>query len=264
MSKNVQLPILTPPHPVADIDQHTYFEERSAAVAGDMRHRQVLRKAVNNYGVAYVKGRDRFLDHESARTVAATIKRDAIEHLDQYLLEFERNFTANGGKVHWAADADDARRIICDIAKQAGIKFLVKSKSMATEEVHLNEALLEVGVEPIETDLGEFICQIRQEPPYHIVTPVMHLTKDDISQTFHDVLHLPKTDVAEELALQAREILREKFVTATMGITGGNFLIADVGGIAITRERRERSAVVFDAGYSCGARRYRKDVAQDG
>lgn len=226
---NPSLPILQP-HEAPD----EYFRERSAAKASDMHHRFVLRKATHTYGLAVANAKRRFLNHEDARLRAAAVKRDAIENLDKYLVQFEENVKRNGGHVHWAQDADQVRRIILDIGRKANVSHVVKSKSMATEEVHLNDALAGAGMEPVETDLGEFICQLRNEPPYHIVTPVMHLTKGDISETFHDKLHIPKTEVAEELTYAAREYLREKFVTAVMGITGANFLVAETGMIAIT------------------------------
>lgn len=218
----------------AERDPAGYFERHAEAKAHDPRHRRVLRKATGNYFLAVAKAKTRFLDHEDARRRAAAIKRDAIEHLDHYLEQFERNVIAAGGHVHWAENAEDARRIVLDIAKKHGVSHVVKGKSMASEEAHLNDAFLEAGIEPVETDLGEYICQLRGEPPYHIVTPVMHLTKEDISETFHEKLGIPLTDKAEELALTARERLRKQFVSAVMGMTGGNFLVADVGMVAIT------------------------------
>lgn len=226
------LPIIDPHRP--DHDQNQFFKDRAAIIAYDTRHRQVLRKAIGTYSAAVRKGKTRFLDHEDARRRAAAIKRDAIEHLDRYLELFEANVIKNGGRVHWAENSEDARRIILDIARKGKVTHIVKGKSMASEEIHLNEAFEEAGFKPVETDLGEYICQLRNEPPYHIVTPVMHLTKQDVSDTFHEKLKTPRTDVAEELALTAREKLREKFVTAVMGMTGANFMVADVGMIAIT------------------------------
>lgn len=227
--KSNSLPVLQPHETPAD-----YFRTRAAVKSADMHHRFVLRKATKTYSVAVATAKGRFLDHEDARLRAAAIKREAVENLDKYLVQFEENVHKNGGKVHWAENAEQARQIILQIAKKANVSHVVKSKSMATEEVHLNDALTKAGIEPVETDLGEFICQLRDEPPYHIVTPVMHLTKGDISETFHDKLHMQKTEVAEELTYAAREHLRQKFVTAVMGITGANFLVAETGMIAIT------------------------------
>lgn len=226
------LPILD--HRAIERDPAGYFGERSEEKARDLDHRRVLRKATGNYFLAVAKAKARFLDHEKARLRAAAIKRDAIEHLDRYLEQFEAAVQQNGGLVHWAQNAEEARRLILDIAKAHRVSHIVKGKSMATEEIHLNEALEGMGFDPVETDLGEYICQLRGEPPYHIVTPVMHLTRHDIADTFHEKLEMERTEVAEELTLAARERLRPKFATAVLGITGGNFLVADAGMIAIT------------------------------
>lgn len=227
------LPIL-PFHPAPGESPAEFFDVRSSARASDLDHRRVLRKATATYYAAVATAKARFLDHEAARTQAAAVKREAIENLDKYLEVFESNVVANGGRVHWAQSADDAVRIIVEIAKAAGVTHAVKGKSMATEEIHLNDHLRAAGVEPVETDLGEFICQLRGEPPYHIVTPVMHLTKADIADTFQDRLGVARTEVAEELTMIARAHLRRQFVTAVMGVTGANFLVADVGMVAIT------------------------------
>lgn len=224
--------------PVIDLDRPggpaKYFSASAHDKAADPVHRRVLRKATGTYGVAVVRAKERFVDHEEARRRAARIKRDAVENLGHYLELFEKNFRNNGGQVHWARTGDEAVEIILRIAKNAGVTHVVKSKSMATEEVHLNDAFEKAGIEPVETDLGEYICQLRHEPPYHFVTPVMHLTKRDIADTFEETLRIPRTEVAEELALIAREKLREHFVSALMGVTGANFLVADAGMIAIT------------------------------
>lgn len=225
------LPVIDPHMP--DSDAAAFFDARSVT-AYDQHHRKVLRKATGNHSIAVDRAKGRFIDHEGARKIAALIKRDAVNHLDRYLEQFEANVIRNGGQVHWAENADEARTIILDLARRHHVSHVVKGKSMATEEVHLNEALHEAGIEPVETDLGEFICQLRGEPPYHIVTPVMHLTKGDISETFHEKLKTPKTEVAEELTMQARFRLRDRFATAVMGITGGNFLVADSGMVAVT------------------------------
>ena len=226
-----ELPVIDMHRP--DSEAARFFRERSPK-AFDLEHRRVLRKATGNYGHSVATAKTRFLDHEDARRRAAIIKRDAVEHLDRYLLQFEANVLRNGGQVHWAEDADQARTIILDIARRAGVSHAVKGKSMAAEEVHLNEAFIEAGIEPVETDLGEFICQLRHEPPYHIVTPVMHLTKKEIAELFVEKLGIEPTDEAEELTLAARDRLRGKFVTAVLGVTGGNFLVADTGMVAIT------------------------------
>jgi L-lactate dehydrogenase complex protein LldF len=206
------------------------FLTAAASTANDLRHRGVVQKNIGAYNDAVARGKARFADWQEARSSAAQIKWEAINHLDRYLEQFERNVIENGGQVHWAEDSEQARQIILQIARRHHVTKVVKSKSMVTEEIHLNAALEAAGIRVLETDLGEYICQLRHEPPYHIITPVMHLTKADIAQTFG----LPPTTTAEELAGLARQRLRQDFLTAEMGITGANFLVADTGMIALT------------------------------
>jgi L-lactate dehydrogenase complex protein LldF len=210
------------------------FTTSSNAKAGDPRHRAIVAKNIGSYDAAVARGKSRYADWPAARSRAAAIKYETINHLDRYLEQFERNVLANGGHVHWAEDAEQARQIVLDIARKNGVRKAVKVKSMATEEIHLNDALAAAGIQPVETDLGEFICQLRGEPPYHIVTPVMHLTRTEIAQTFHEKFGTPLDATAEQLAGTARQKLREEFLTADMGISGANFLIADTGMIALT------------------------------
>jgi L-lactate dehydrogenase complex protein LldF len=210
------------------------FSKAAAVKAADLRHRAVIQKAISTYDAAVARGQARFADWPNARSHAAAIKWETINHLDRYLEQFERNVLANGGQVFWAETAEDARQHILTLARRHQVQKVVKSKSMTTEEIHLNEALVAADIRTVETDLGEYICQLRGEPPYHIVTPVMHLTKADIAQTFHDRLGAPLTENAEELTMIARARLRHEFMTADMGITGANFAIADTGMIALT------------------------------
>ncbi len=210
------------------------FKYDAAEKTADLRHRAVIQKAIATYDTAVASGRLRFADWQNARSHAAAIKWETINHLDGYLEQFERNVLANGGHLFWAETAADARAHILQLARQHSVEKVVKSKSMTTEEIHLNDALEGAGIHTVETDLGEYICQIRGEPPYHIVTPVMHLTKADIARTFQEKLGTPLTDSAEELTMIARARLRQEFLTADMGITGANFAIADTGMVAIT------------------------------
>ncbi len=210
------------------------FEQAASAKAADLRHRAVLQKTLAGSDAAVARAKARFADWQEARSLAAQIKWETINHLDRYLEEFERNVIANGGHVYWAEDAEQARQIILTLARRHGVKKVVKSKSMVTEEIHLNDALEAAGIAAVETDLGEYICQLRHEPPYHIVAPVMHLTKADIAQTFHERFGTPLTATAEELTSIARQKLRQDFLTADMGITGANFAVAETGMIALT------------------------------
>lgn len=210
------------------------FSAAADVRAPDLRHRAVLKKATGTHDAAVSRCLTRFADWQEGRSRAAQVKWDAVNHLDRYLEEFERNVVANGGQVHWAEDAEQARQIIVQIARRAGAKSAVKVKSMASEEIHLNEALLAAGIRPVETDLGEYICQLRGETPYHIVSPVMHLTKADIAGLFHERFGTPLEATAEELTAVARQELRREFLSADLGISGANFLVADTGMIALT------------------------------
>jgi len=210
------------------------FSKAAAAKAVDLRHRAIIQKNISSYDTGVARGKDKFADWQNARSRAAAIKWETVNHLDRYLEEFERNVLANGGHVHWAEDAEQARQIVLTLARQHGVRKIVKAKSMTTEEIHLNPALEAAGIQPVETDLGEYICQLRNEPPYHIVTPVMHLSKADVAELFNKRFGSALDAPAEELTMVARRQLRQDFLTADMGITGANFLIADTGMIALT------------------------------
>jgi L-lactate dehydrogenase complex protein LldF len=180
------------------------------------------------------KGKEQFTDVHLARERAKNIKWRAIETLDQQLEEFELNFTKRGGKVIWAETIEQAQAEILKICKEKNCKTLVKSKSMVTEEIHLNDFLEKNNIESIETDLGEYIQQLDGEAPYHIVTPAMHKSKEDVAKLFAEKLGTPANLTPEELTLVARQKLREKYVQAEVGVTGANFIISDIGGIAVT------------------------------
>ena len=214
--------------------KHQQFLNASEVKAFDRAHRKTIRFNIGKYDAAVEQGLTYYVDHELARTRAAHVKATVLANLDKYLIEWERNFTARGGRVIWAATAEDALREIGALLHKRRAKLAVKSKSMSTEEIHLNGFLEKNGVETVETDLGEYIVQLRGEPPYHIVTPAMHLSKSDIAQLFHEKLGIPLTDDAQTLVLTARKLMRQKYTQADVGITGANFLLADVGGVAVT------------------------------
>jgi len=180
-------------------------------------------------------------NYEEIRSAAAGIRDRALANLDLYLEEFERNAIARGAVVHWAETREDVNRIVCEIARQHGVKKAVKSKSMVTEECALNDALEAAGIEVVETDLGEYILQLAKEPPSHIVAPVVHKTRDEVSDLFEEKHRTPrKTDIAE-LTREARERLRGHFMTADMGITGANFIVAETGStLIVTNEGNGR------------------------
>lgn len=210
------------------------FMSESEVKASDLKHRQTINFNIGKYNAAVKNGKLQFTELMTARERAKNIKWKAIEHLDKHLEDFEMQFIKRGGKVIWAENAQQAREEILAICKEKNCKTVVKSKSMATEEIHLNDCLIKNGIESVETDLGEYIQQLDGEPPYHIVTPAMHKSKEQVAQLFHEKLGTSPTLTPEELTLVARDKLRQKYLQAEVGITGANFVIADVGGITLT------------------------------
>ncbi|MBS1755266.1 MAG: iron-sulfur cluster-binding protein [Ferruginibacter sp.] len=215
-------------------EQSQIFNAKSAIKAADLEHRRKINFNIGKYDAAVPKGKEQFANVHLARERAKNIKWRAIETLDKQLEEFELNFTKRGGKVIWAENGSQAVEEVLKICKEKNCKTLVKSKSMVTEEIHLNDALEKNGIESVETDLGEYIQQLDEEPPYHIVTPAMHKSKEDVAKLFNKKLGTPINLTPEEMTQVARSILREKYVQAEVGVTGANFIISDIGGIAIT------------------------------
>ncbi|WP_276359468.1 LutB/LldF family L-lactate oxidation iron-sulfur protein [Daejeonella sp. H1SJ63] len=210
------------------------FIHTSDTKAFDLDHRRIINYNIGKYNTAVARGLSKFANLENSKRKAHTIKWKVMENLDKLLPEFETNFQKKGGKVIWANDAEEARKEILQIIKKANAKTVIKSKSMATEEIHLNEFLEKNHIEALESDLGEYIVQLLGQKPYHIVTPAMHLSKEDIAKLFHEKFGTPIDSSPEQLTLKARELLREKYTSYDIGITGGNFLIADTGSIAVT------------------------------
>lgn len=173
-------------------------------------------------------------DFEATREAAKAIRNRVIENLDLWLEKFEETATARGAQVLWAKDGAEICRLVVDIAKRHGVKKAVKSKSMLSEEAGLNLALTAAGIQPVETDLGEYILQINDnEPPSHIIAPVVHKSLDEVADLFAKTHHTPRKTDIPALTREAREVLREHFLTADMGISGGNFLIAETGSVAL-------------------------------
>ncbi|HEV2987715.1 MAG TPA: LutB/LldF family L-lactate oxidation iron-sulfur protein [Candidatus Angelobacter sp.] len=211
------------------------FLQDAAVKSADLVHREIIRRGMESYEAAHLRGRSRIVDWEAARQRCQAIKREAINHLDRYLLQFEEKVIAHGGHVFWAADGKEACAYIRNLATSRKVRTVVKSKSMVTEEIQLAPVLEEAGITVWETDLGEYIVQLRNEPPYHIVTPAMHLNRRQISELFKEKIgeEVQGDDPAELVAL-ARRTLRKPFFSAEMGISGANFLVADAGVIAIS------------------------------
>ncbi len=211
------------------------FLVKAIAKSSDLDHRALIQRGMSSYDAAVAKGKLRFADWEAARNRCAAVKAEGIANLAKLLIEFEQRITAQGGHVHWAENAEQANHYVVELASARHVKTVVKSKSMVTEEIHLGAALEKNGVTVWETDLGEFIVQLRKEPPYHIVTPAMHLSRRQIADLFRDKLgeDIKDADPARLVAV-ARVALRRAFFSAEMGISGANFLVADSGMVAIS------------------------------
>ncbi len=188
-----------------------------------------------------VVGAEVLPEFEDLRTQAHLIKKHTIENLDHYIGEFESSVNAHGGSVVFARDAADVVRFLIDLANRHGAKLAVKSKSMTTEEIELNDALERAGVEVVETDLGEYIIQLARQRPYHIVAPALHLTRHDVADLFTARLGVERETEIEKQTRIARNVLRQKFLAADIGISGANFLVADSGAVVlVTNEGNAR------------------------
>ncbi len=204
-----------------------------------------LQQALSRLQSRFVEGRTAVIseihDLQETRDAAAMIRDRALDNLDHWLLHFEAQATRRGAVVHWAETAEDVNRIVAGIAELHGVKTATKSKSMVSEECGLNEALEHAGVKVVETDLGEYILQQAHEAPSHIVAPVVHKNKEEISDLFEKIHQLPRKTGIAELCREAREILRPAFLSADMGISGANFLIAETGSaLIVTNEGNGR------------------------
>ena len=210
------------------------FLEASENKAFDVTHRKTIRYNITQYDKKVVQGKQQFSNLELAKSRAAFLKQKAIDNLEKYLIDFEGNFTRRGGKIIWAQDAEEAVKEALQIMKRVNTKTVVKAKSMVTEEIDFNHELEQNGIESIETDLGEYIVQLRNEPPYHIVTPAMHLSKEDVAKTFEEKKNTPPNLSPEQVTDFVRKELRSRYSKAEVGVSGGNFLIADIGAVAVT------------------------------
>jgi len=210
------------------------FTHDAEAIAFDVKHRNTIQFNISRYDEAVSKGMARYKNVEAAKSQAAAIKRDVLQNWGNYLVQFESTISSHGVQVLWADDSAEATKLIEQILTENEARLLVKSKSMTTEEIELNETADRMGCESVETDLGEFIVQIAGERPYHIVTPAMHKSKGDIAKLFNEKFGTPIDSTPEEMTEYVRQVLRKKYTTAQVGITGANFLIADIGGISVT------------------------------
>ncbi|MFY9610056.1 MAG: LutB/LldF family L-lactate oxidation iron-sulfur protein [Blastocatellia bacterium] len=213
------------------VSDESFLENSTAAVHNEPLQSRL--RVLNNFNFKRVAAFADLADGEALRDRAREIKKHTIANLDRYLVRLEESVARLGGTVHWARNGDEARAIILEIARSHNVKRVVKSKSMATEEIELNEAFEAAGIEPVETDLGEYIVQLAHEKPSHILAPAIHKSKGDISELFAARLGGPHLVEAEELTKLARKQLREKFRSAEMGVTGANFGVAETGTIVL-------------------------------
>jgi L-lactate dehydrogenase complex protein LldF len=215
-------------------DRATLFYAAAEKNAFDPELRKKLQFNIGQYDKKVAQGKLQYSNLELARTRAAALRNKVIENLDKYLIEFEANFIKRGGKIIWAQDGDEAANEVVAALKKINATAVVKSKSMVTEEIHLNHRLAKENIESLETDLGEYIQQLDNEPPFHIVTPAMHKSKEDVAKLFHEKKGTPEDFSPAQVMAWVREHIREKYLNAEAGITGANFLIAETGGVAVS------------------------------
>ena len=217
------------------------FDARVTGALADPQLQQALGNVRRNFIERRAAAKSALPEWGALSDEAKAIKDHVLTHLDVYLEAYEKKAIASGARVHWASTAADARGVILGICREAGAKTVTKGKSMVAEEIHLNQHLEKNGITPVETDLGEYIIQLRGEMPSHIIAPAVHLTKAQVEADFRKAhTHLPADrSMVEprELVAEARGIMREKFLAADVGITGANFLIAETGSsVIVTNE----------------------------
>jgi L-lactate dehydrogenase complex protein LldF len=210
------------------------FPMAAKVTMGDMQLRQNVRHATDVIQAKRAHVVSEMPDWQELREAGKQIRKHTMEHLDYYLQEFEANCTRAGGVVHWAKDAEEARRIVVDLVKAPGSDEVIKIKSMTTEEIQLNSALEASGIHPFETDLAELIIQLGHDRPSHIVVPALHKNRRQIREIFQREMNLPELgEQPQDLADAARMFLRDKFLRVKTGVSGANFLIAETGGVCI-------------------------------
>src|SRR5439155_26046157 len=220
---------------MSDYARHEHHDFMAAAgqALADAPLQAALVRLTSTLMAANRRGYAALPDSEKLRDHAKRIKEHTLANLDKYLEQLEASVQRNGGQVHWANTAEEARQIVLQIAKQSNCKQAVKSKSMTSEEIHLNEALETAGVEVTETDFGEFIIQLAGERPSHLVAPAVHHTRESIARILSKEVGKRLPDDPQLLAQTGRRLLREKFRTADMGISGANFAVAETGTIVL-------------------------------
>ena len=227
--------------------QSMHFKVRAGQKLADVRLQRNLKRLSEKFVTARASAIAELDDFEATRNAAVERRNRALAHLDVWLETFERNATARGATVLYAETHEEAVRLIVDIAKHHGVRKVTKSKSMVSEEVGLNHAFEAAGIQPVETDLGEYILQINDnEAPSHIIAPVIHKDKEEISDLFAKTHAKPRKTAINELTREAREVLRGHFLSADMGVTGANFLIAETGSATVvTNEGNEGMCTIL-------------------
>ncbi len=210
------------------------FPMAARGLMGDTQLRKNVKHATDVIQAKRARVVGEMPDWQELRESGRRLREHTMRYLDAYLEEFERNFTARGGVVHWAADAEEARRIVVGLVKASGSNEVIKIKSMTTEEIQLNKALEAAGIRPYETDLAELIIQLGHDQPSHIVVPALHKNRQQIREIFKREMNLPDLGgTPQDLADAARLFLREKFLKVKTGVSGANFLIAETGGVCV-------------------------------
>jgi L-lactate dehydrogenase complex protein LldF len=209
------------------------FKENARRAMADATLQQALGFAKTGFQDKRAAAAARLPEFEELRDEAKAIKDHTLAHLDIYLEAFERRVTSQGGKVHWARDAAEARTVILQLCQAAGARMVTKSKSMVSEEIGLNEFLEANGIRRVETDLGEYIVQLAGQVPSHILAPAVHMTKSQVAELFERHHGTPRLDEPQALVAEAREVLRQRYFEADVGITGANFLIAETGSVVL-------------------------------
>ena len=209
------------------------FRQGAGAALSDPKIQANLEGLYNGFHQARIDASDQTPDWEALQDKGRAIKAHTLDNLAYYLELVERNVIASGGHIYFAKDAEAASNYVVNLAKERGIELVIKGKSMVSEEMALNHRLEEEGIEPVETDLGEYIVQLAEETPFHIIAPAIHKSRGEVSELFVEKLNVPMYDNIEDLTREARDQLRQKFVDAGMGITGANFVVAETGTVTL-------------------------------
>ena len=213
------------------------FTREANSKISDKKHRNHLINALSKFDSNRGNAASQYDDHELAKQRAAHLKWKSLENLDSYLIEFEANFIKSGGKVIWAQDAEGAVKEILALLKRQKTKSVLKSKSVTIEEIALLPALSKHGIISVNTDIGEFIQQLFNESTYHPALPAIHKSKEDISALFHSKFDLPNGSTIDQIVAFVRQHLRAAYSEAEVGITGANYLIADIGAVSLSENQ---------------------------